>query len=81
MQDEQIAMQIVRALEKSRERAEGYGKLEGDALQEAMAAEYLSGANQIANYLTRKEGEVTSQQVERVLEIVGKRLGFVKGNP
>ena len=48
-------------------------------VNKAVAAEFLSGANQVASFLVRGDGEFTAQQMERALKIAGESLGFDLG--
>jgi hypothetical protein len=77
--DEELANQLESAVAKSVQR---FSKAKGHSERlNAVAAEFLSGASQVANYLVRADGEATPQQVERALKIVGARMGFRLGPP
>mgnify|MGYP000423280797 CR=1 FL=1 len=76
MTDEQIAEQIRRAVVQAcRTTCE---QISDDQEENAklLVALYLSGANQMANYLVRTDGATTPQQMERAILLAGQKFGL-----
>lgn len=50
-------------------------------LMRAAAESYMSGANQLANYMVRMDGAIKPQQLERALLLAGNKLGMGLSQP
>ncbi len=81
MTDEQISDQVAVGIKMALDRYHAARPRTNSERNDEVIVAYMSGANQIANFLVRADGTVTPQQVERALAIVAGKLGFHLDKP
>jgi hypothetical protein len=71
-----IANQTLAAVTLNAQRLAIQFETSSQRFTKAVTIAYLSGAQQTAAFMTRNDGEVTSQQIEKGLQEAGHLLGF-----